>query len=60
MRLKKQKSVKFPIRHSSSVGKKFTKAALYGSGDMAIIFSNLDTIDQNEWNTIINKLISNR
>ncbi len=32
----------------------------YGSGDIAIIFSNMDTNDQNEWNPIINDLISDR
>lgn len=31
---------------------------LYGSGDIAIIFSNMDTNDQNEWIPIIPDLIS--
>ena len=32
----------------------------YGSGDIAIIFSNMDTNEQSEWNPIINCLISDR
>lgn len=32
----------------------------YGSGDIAIIFSNMDTNEQNEWNPIIIQLISDR
>lgn len=32
----------------------------YGSGDIAIIFSNMDTNEQNEWNPIINQIISDR
>ena len=33
---------------------------LYGAGDVAIIFSNMDTNDKNEWNPIISELISDR
>jgi hypothetical protein len=33
---------------------------LYGAGDVAIIFSNMDTNDQSEWNPIISELISDR
>lgn len=33
---------------------------LYGSGDIAIIFSNMDTNAQNEWKPIIGDLISDR
>lgn len=32
----------------------------YGSGDIAIIFSNMDTNEQSEWNPIINRLISDK
>jgi hypothetical protein len=40
--------------------KKFVNGKLYGHGDIAIIFSNMDTNEQNEWNPIINDLISDR
>lgn len=33
---------------------------LYGVGNVAIIFSNMDTNDQNEWKPIISELISDR
>ena len=32
----------------------------YGSGDIAVIFSNMDTNEPNEWNPIINHLISDK
>jgi hypothetical protein len=40
--------------------KKAVNGKLYGHGDIAIIFSNMDTNEQNEWNPIINDLISDR
>lgn len=52
-------SVSVPITKASPE-KKSTNGKLYGSGDMAIIFSNMDTNDQNEWNPIIKDLISDR
>ncbi|MCP4749247.1 MAG: GNAT family N-acetyltransferase [Desulfobacteraceae bacterium] len=60
MKLEKQKPIKFPISHLSTGDKKIVKARLYGSGNMAIIFSNMDTNDQNEWAPIINQLICYR
>jgi esterase/lipase len=41
-------------------GKKSIKGKCYGSGDIAIIFSNMDTNNQHEWNPVIDKLISKR
>ena len=52
-------SVSIPITQSSSDGRS-TLGNLYGSGHMAIIFSNMDTNDQSEWDAIINDLISDR
>lgn len=43
-----------------SKGKKTTKGKLYGSGDVAIILSNMDTNDQDEWSPVVNDLISDR
>jgi len=40
--------------------KKSVNGYYYGSGDIAIIFSNMDTNEQNEWNPLINDLISDR
>lgn len=46
---------------SLSIGKDRTiDGNLYGSGDIAIIFSNMDTNERNEWNPIINELIANK
>lgn len=39
---------------------KSVNGKLYGSGDMAIIFSNMDTNEQNEWKPMINELISDK
>ena len=39
---------------------KSVNGRLYGSGDIAIIFSNMDTNEQNEWNSIIRELITDR
>lgn len=33
---------------------------LHGFGDIAIIFSNMDTNEQDEWNPIISDIISDR
>lgn len=52
-------SVSIPITQSSSDSRS-TLGNLYGSGYMAIIFSNMDTNDQREWDAIINDLISDR
>ncbi len=52
-------SVSIPITQSSSDSRS-THGNLYGSGHMAIIFSNMDTNDQSEWDAIINDLISDR
>lgn len=39
---------------------KSVNGKIYGAGDIAIIFSNMDTNEQNEWNPIINDIISDR
>jgi hypothetical protein len=39
---------------------KSVNGKLYGLGDIAIIFSNMDTNEQNEWNPIISDLIADR
>lgn len=39
---------------------KSVNGKIYGSGDIAIIFSNMDTNEQNEWHPIISGLISDR
>lgn len=47
-----------PIKQNKD--KKFVNGKLYGYGEIAIIFSNMDTNDQNEWNPILNDLILER
>jgi hypothetical protein len=59
MKLINTQSVSIPITQSSPDSRS-TNAKLYGSGHMAIIFSNMDTNDQSEWDAIINDLISDR
>jgi len=44
----------------TNTDKKTVNGYYYGSGDISIIFSNMDTNDQNEWNPVINDLISDR
>ncbi len=44
----------------ANTDKKSVNGYFYGSGDIAIIFSNMDTNDQKEWNPIINDLISDK
>jgi len=39
---------------------KFVHGKVYGTGDIAIIFSNMDTNEQDEWNPVVNDLISDR
>ncbi|MGD9211257.1 MAG: alpha/beta hydrolase [Desulfobacteraceae bacterium] len=52
------KSVNIPIEKASS-DKKFIHGRIYGAGNIAIIFSNMDTNNQDEWEPIIGDLISN-
>lgn len=52
-------SVSIPITQSSP-NIRSTNGNIYGSGYMAIIFSNMDTNDQSEWNPIVNDLLSDR
>ena len=40
-------SVTIPVKQASQ-NKEAVKGKLYGSGDIVIIFSNMDTNDQNE------------
>ena len=40
--------------------KKVIDGRIFGAGDRVIIFSNMDTNDQNEWNPIIDGLISDK
>ena len=51
-------SVSIPLTQSSPG--RTTNGILYGSGPMAIIFSNMDTNDQTEWDPVVNSLISDR
>ena len=46
--------------HLSLTNDRSVNGKLYGSGDIAIIFSNMDTNEQSEWKPIIGDLISNR
>jgi pimeloyl-ACP methyl ester carboxylesterase len=39
---------------------KSVNGKIYGSGHIAIIFSNMDTNDQNEWSPIISEIITDR
>lgn len=55
----KCQSVKIPIKKASR-GKETTEGRLHGSGDVAIIFSNMDTNNQEEWSPVINDLISEK
>ena len=59
MRSINTQSVSIPIAQSSPDSRSIN-GKLYGSGHMAIIFSNMDTNDQSEWDAIINDLISDR
>jgi pimeloyl-ACP methyl ester carboxylesterase len=49
------RSVDIPVTRSGPV--KTTAGRLYGSGPEAVIFSNMDTNDQNEWAPIVNELV---
>ena len=51
------RAVSIPITQSISE-RKFIRGALYGSGKTAIIFSNMDTNDQTEWEPIIEGMVS--
>jgi hypothetical protein len=44
----------------ANIEDKAVNGKIYGSGDIAIIFSNMDTNEQNEWSPIIGGLISDR
>jgi hypothetical protein len=59
MKLINKKPFSIPITKANT-DKKSVNGYFYGSGDIAIIFSNMDTNDQKEWNPIINDLISGR
>ncbi len=51
------------FRLSSEKGNREDKSIqgkVYGFGEIAIIFSNMDTNEQNEWKPLIGKLISDR
>lgn len=52
------KSVSIPITQSHS--DRFANGRLYGEGPMAIVFSNMDTNDQSEWEPVINALLSDK
>jgi len=52
------KSVSIPITQSSPY--RTTSGRLYGAGQMAMVFSNMDTNDQSEWEPIVNALLSDR
>jgi len=51
-------SVSIPVTQSSPG--RTTNGILYGSGPMAIVFSNMDTNDQAEWDPVVDSLISDR
>lgn len=51
------KKVSIPITQSST-NNRFIKCILYGSGHSAIIFSNMDTNDQSEWEPILKDIIT--
>lgn len=53
------RSVRIPITQSHP-DKKDTPGTIYGSGDMAIIFSNMDTNSQKEWFPVINGVNSDK
>jgi hypothetical protein len=55
----REKSFSIPTTKANTV-KKTINGFYYGSGDVAVIFSNMDTNDQTEWDPIINNLISDR
>jgi hypothetical protein len=57
MKLISTQSVSVPITQESP-DKRFANGKLHGYGDIAIIFSNMDTNDQNEWSPVLNDLIS--
>lgn len=50
------KTVKIPITLRSL--HRATNGKLHGAGHMAILFSNMDTNDQNEWEPAVNALLS--
>jgi len=50
------KSVRIPITLSSP--HRATNGKLYGAGHTAIVFSNMDTNDQSEWEPAVNALLS--
>ncbi|MEW5745783.1 MAG: alpha/beta hydrolase [Nitrospirota bacterium] len=54
-----EKSFSFSLT-KANIKDKSVNGKLYGSDDIAIIFSNMDTNEQNEWNPIISDLISDR
>jgi hypothetical protein len=56
MQAAKIQSVSIPV--SQSYAKRTADGRLYGSGEKAIIFSNMDTNNQSEWDPIIDYIIS--
>ncbi|OHB24672.1 MAG: hypothetical protein A2X84_08685 [Desulfuromonadaceae bacterium GWC2_58_13] len=52
------KPVSIPMTQPSPC--KTTHGRLYGAGQMAIVFSNMDTNDQSEWDPVVNALLSDR
>lgn len=56
MQAAKVQSVSIPV--SQLHAKRTAGGRLYGSGEKAIIFSNMDTNDQSEWDPIIDHIIS--
>src|SRR5512145_773059 len=50
-------TVSIPIDQSNS--SVTTDGRIYGSGERAVIFSNMDTNNQNEWSSIIELIDSN-
>lgn len=50
--------INVPVKKAPS-DKKFIKGTRYGTGDTAIIFSNMDTNDTNEWNSAVEEFVSN-
>lgn len=48
-----------PLKRAN-ITNKFVNGKIFGSGDIAIIFSNMDTNNQSEWLPVISDLISDR
>lgn len=59
MKSTKIQKVEAPIKQVF-LGKKSINGTLYGSGELGVVFSNMDTNDQNEWNPIVTDLISDK